>query len=51
MRKFLAVASSVLVICTGSAWAQDISIVTPFLAQPGAQALIEGFEERAGEKG
>lgn len=51
MKKFLAIASSVLAISAGSVWAKDIAIVTPFLAQPGAQALIEGFEERAEQKG
>ena len=51
MRKQIAIALGLLTLGTFSAWAKDIAIVTPYLAQPGAQALIEGFETRAKEKG
>lgn len=51
MKKLLATAAAAATLAAQGALAQDIVIVTPYLAQPGAQALIEGFEERAAEKG
>lgn len=35
----------------GLAWAQTITVVTPFLAQPGTQFIVEGFEASATDKG
>lgn len=51
MKKLLAPLCGALALTASSVWAKDISIVTPFLAQPGAQAMIEGFEKRVAEKG
>lgn len=50
MKTLLATTASIFAIATG-AFAQDIAVVTPYLAQPGAQALVEGFEARAADKG
>jgi len=33
------------------AWAQNVTVVTPYLAQPGTQAYLEGFEAAAAEAG
>jgi len=51
MKKLILATSAALALTATNVMAETISIVTPYLAQPGAQALIEGFEKRAGEKG
>jgi ribose transport system substrate-binding protein len=35
----------------GAALAQNVTVVTPYLAQPGSQFMIEGFQAAAEEKG
>jgi ribose transport system substrate-binding protein len=35
----------------GSAFAQKVTVITPYLAQPGSQFMVEGFEAAAKEKG
>lgn len=50
IQKF-ALTASVLGLCTTAALAQSVAVVTPYLAQPGTQAAIEGFEASAAEKG
>ena len=50
IQKF-ALTASVLGLCTNAALAQSVAVVTPYLAQPGTQAAIEGFEASAAEKG
>lgn len=50
-KMILTVTASAIALCAGTAAARDIIIVTPFLAQPGTQAMIKGFEQRADEKG
>ena len=44
----LALALSLL---AGAVHAQSVAVVTPYLAQPGTQAYVEGFEAAAGERG
>ena len=34
-----------------SAWATTVAVITPYLAQPGTQLAIEGFEASASKKG
>ena len=34
-----------------AAMAQNVTVVTPYLAQPGTQMYLEGFEAKAAEKG
>ncbi|WBU61706.1 substrate-binding domain-containing protein [Paracoccus albus] len=50
IQKF-ALTAAVLGLCTTAALAQSVAVVTPYLAQPGTQAAIEGFEASAAEKG
>lgn len=51
MKTTLALAASALALTTASAWAETIAVITPYLAQPGTQAAIEGFEASAAENG
>lgn len=50
IQKF-ALTASLFGLCAGAAMAQDIAVITPYLAQPGTQAAIEGFQASAAEKG
>ena len=36
---------------TFGALAQEVAVITPFLAQPGTQMYLEGFQKEATEKG
>lgn len=47
----LAFGASLLGLCASAAVAQDIAVITPYLAQPGTQAAIEGFQASAADKG
>lgn len=40
-----------LLISASAAFAETVAVITPYLAQPGTQAAIEGFESAASEKG
>ena len=40
-----------LLISASAAFAETVAVITPYLAQPGTQAAIEGFESVASEKG
>lgn len=40
-----------LLVLTGVAMAQNVTVVTPYLAQPGTQMYLEGFEAEAAGKG
>ncbi|WP_136658672.1 substrate-binding domain-containing protein [Nitratireductor sp. XY-223] len=40
-----------LVLFTGVAMAQNVTVVTPYLAQPGTQMYVEGFQAEAADKG
>ena len=40
-----------LLISASAAFAETVAVITPYLAQPGSQAAIEGFESAASEKG
>ena len=44
-------ALSVFALVGSSAGAETIAVITPYLAQPGTQAAIEGFEVSASKKG
>ncbi len=44
-------AAGLTVLSATAAIAQDVTVVTPYLAQPGTQMYLEGFETRAGELG
>ena len=32
-------------------WAETVAVITPYLAQPGTQAYVEGFQAKATEAG
>ena len=40
-----------LLISSSAAFAETVAVITPYLAQPGTQAAIEGFEAAASDKG
>lgn len=40
-----------LLISASAAFAETVAVITPYLAQPGTQAAIEGFDSAASEKG
>jgi len=40
-----------LLISASATFAETVAVITPYLAQPGTQAAIEGFETAASEKG
>ena len=40
-----------LLMSASAAFAGTVAVITPYLAQPGTQAAIEGFESAASEKG
>ena len=40
-----------LLISSSAAFAETVAVITPYLAQPGTQAAIEGFEAAASNKG
>lgn len=46
-------ATAILAACglSGGAAAQDVAVITPYLAQPGTQFYVEAFTARAGELG
>ena len=47
----LVAAAAALTVWAGVAEAQSVAIVTPYLAQPGTQAYVEGFQAEAKTKG
>lgn len=51
MKFTLKVAVSFLALTVSSAFAETVAVITPYLAQPGTQAAIEGFEAAAAKKG
>jgi len=46
-----AVAGMMLAGVTGAALAQNVAVITPYLAQPGTQFYVEAFQAAAAEKG
>ncbi|WP_108485355.1 substrate-binding domain-containing protein [Oceaniglobus ichthyenteri] len=51
MKNTLKLAVSALALTASAAWAETVAVITPYLAQPGTQAAIEGFQASASEKG
>ena len=51
MNKHLTLAVSALALCASTAWSQTVAVITPYLAQPGTQAYVEGFEAAAADRG
>ncbi len=51
MKTLLKLALSLFALSASSTWAASVAVITPYLAQPGTQAAIEGFEASASKKG
>ena len=49
MTRLLTSAALAATVCASHSLAQSVTVVTPYLAQPGTQAAIEGFEAGAGD--
>ncbi len=50
MTKLLSTAAA-LGLLASNAWAETVTVITPYLSQPGTQAYVESFEAAAAEKG
>ncbi len=50
IRSYLMTLAAALGLCTPLA-AQEVAVITPYLAQPGTQFYVDGFEERGRELG
>ncbi|ARO14106.1 ribose transport system substrate-binding protein [Ketogulonicigenium robustum] len=53
IRKGQAIATAAVFAALGgsAAWAETVSVITPYLAQPGTQFYVEAFQARAAELG
>lgn len=51
MKGIITIAVLASALTATSAWASTVAVITPYLAQPGTQAAIEGFETSATERG
>jgi ribose transport system substrate-binding protein len=51
MKRTILGAVSAFALSTGALWAEAVAVITPYLAQPGTQAYVEGFQARAAEAG
>jgi ribose transport system substrate-binding protein len=51
MKRHVALAVSAFALCASAVTAQTVAVITPYLAQPGTQAYVEGFEAAAMQKG
>ena len=51
MTQTLRLAALALTLSTTAGLAETVAVITPYLAQPGTQMYVEGFEARAKEKG
>lgn len=51
MKRIINTALLALTLTSSAVWAETIAVITPYLAQPGTQAAIEGFEAVAKDKG
>jgi len=51
MKHHLTLAAAALTLFASAASAESVAVITPYLAQPGTQAYVEGFEAAAREKG
>ena len=51
MKRMLLSAAAGLALMAGAAWAETVAVITPYLAQPGTQMYLEGFQAKAAEAG
>ncbi|MEO4042602.1 substrate-binding domain-containing protein [Hoeflea sp. CAU 1731] len=51
MKSIALTLASAFVLAAGAKAAEKVAVITPYLAQPGTQFYLEGFQTAAGEKG
>ncbi|MBW8635687.1 substrate-binding domain-containing protein [Hoeflea sp. WL0058] len=51
MKSMAVTLASALMLAAGAQAAEKVAVITPYLAQPGTQFYLEGFQAAAGEKG
>jgi ribose transport system substrate-binding protein len=51
MKRTILATVAAIALSAGSLAAQTVAVITPYLAQPGTQAYVEGFEAKAAEAG
>ena len=49
--KFLSFTLLFLFLSMSKAWSEKVTVITPYLAQPGTQMYVEGFKEEASKRG
>ena len=49
--KFISFTFLFLFVFVSKSWAEKVTVITPYLAQPGTQMYVEGFKEEASKKG
>lgn len=51
MKTKLLAAVAGVALMAGSAWAETVAVITPYLAQPGTQMYVDGFKAQAAKAG
>jgi ribose transport system substrate-binding protein len=51
MKRTILATAAALALSAGALSAQTVAVITPYLAQPGTQAYVEGFQAKAAEAG
>ncbi|MEY3306947.1 MAG: hypothetical protein RLZZ413_985 [Pseudomonadota bacterium] len=51
MKRTILATAAALALSAGPLSAETVAVITPYLAQPGTQAYVEGFQAKAAEAG
>jgi ribose transport system substrate-binding protein len=51
MKRTILGSVAALALSAGALWAETVAVITPYLAQPGTQAYVEGFQAQAAKSG
>lgn len=51
MKRMILGSVASLALSAGALWAETVAVITPYLAQPGTQAYVEGFQAQAAKAG
>ena len=51
MKRTILATAAALALSSGTLSAETVAVITPYLAQPGTQAYVEGFQAKAAEAG
>ena len=51
MKRTILASAAALALSAGTLSAETVAVITPYLAQPGTQAYVEGFQAKAAEAG